>query len=333
MKELIKKLVETYGPSGSEDRIRDTIKREIQGLADEVKVDPLGNLIATRKGDGARILVAAHMDEIGVVVTFIDENGFLRFSNVGGVTPHVLLGERVVFANGTIGVCGAEKLDDIKDLKLNKMYIDIGARDRKEAEGKVSIGDAAGYWREFSDLGDRLVSKSMDDRIGCAVIIEAMRRVKNERLPNEVCFAFTAQEEVGARGARTVAYGVSPDIGIAVDVTGTGDTPEGWKMAVKLGAGAAIKAMDRSLVAHPKVKELLVEVANREDIPYQIEVLEYGGTDAGSIHTSKEGVPSGVISIPARYIHTPSELVDYGDVESCVRLLVETIKTPLKGRF
>ncbi|HHY99417.1 MAG TPA: M42 family metallopeptidase [Firmicutes bacterium] len=330
MKELIRKLVETYGPSGSEERIRDTIKSEIEGLVDEVRVDPLGNLIAHKTGSGARVLIAAHMDEIGVIVTFIDDNGFLRFSNVGGVRPHVLLGSRVIFKNGTIGTFGTERLDDIKDLRFDKMFIDIGAKDRKSAEAKVSIGDTAGYHREFTDLGDRLLSKSMDDRIGCAVAVEAMRRLKGVKLPNDVYFAFTAQEEVGARGARTVAYGVSPDMGIALDVTGTGDTPESLKMAVKLGGGAAIKAMDRSIMVHPKVKDFLVDVAKQANIPYQIEILEYGGTDAGSIHTTKEGVPSGVISIPARYIHTPNEIVDYQDVENSVKLLVEALKRPVE---
>ncbi|HHV62464.1 MAG TPA: M42 family metallopeptidase [Firmicutes bacterium] len=335
MKDIIKKLVETYGPSGSEDRVRDLIRDEIQGAVDEIRVDALGNLIALKRGcrgdGGAKLLIAAHMDEIGVIVTYIDDSGFLRFSNVGGVSPFTLIGQRVVFANGTVGTFGREKLDDWKDLKLDKMFIDIGAKDRAEAESRVKIGDVACFYREMTDIGGKLIAKSMDDRIGCAVVVEAIKRTKGIESPNEVYFVFTVQEEVGLRGARTAAYGVNPDIGIAVDVTTTGDTPEAPRMSVKLGAGPAIKVKDTSVVAHPRVKNLMIEAASSAGIPYQLEILDFGGTDAGSIHTTREGIPSGVLSIPARYVHTPSEMVDMGDVEGAVKLLVEIVKRPLAG--
>lgn len=334
MKDLIKKLTETYGPSGSEDTIREIIRNEVVAYADEVRVDALGNLIAVKKGSKPKIMLAAHMDEIGIIVTFIEDKGFLRFANVGGVFPFTLFGQRVIFANGIVGTFGVEKPDELKELKvsgvkLSKMFIDIGAKDRGEAERLVRIGDVASFHREMTDLGARLISKAMDDRIGCVVLIETLKRVAKEDLDNEIYFVFTVQEEVGIRGARTAAYGIDPDIGIAVDVTLTGDTPEAPTMAVKLGGGPAVKVKDMSVISHPKVKNLMVKVAEEEDIPYQLEVLEQGGTDAGSIHLTREGIPSGVLSIPARYVHTPSEMVDFGDVENAVRLLVGILRRPL----
>ncbi|NPV52959.1 MAG: M42 family metallopeptidase [Firmicutes bacterium] len=335
VKDTIKKLVEAYGPSGNEDRVRDLIRDEIHGAVDEIRVDPLGNLIAMRRGSGgsggAKLLVAAHMDEIGVIVTYIEDSGFLRFSNVGGVSPFTLIGQRVMFANGTVGTFGREKLDDLKDLKLDKMFIDIGAKDKAEAESRVKVGDVACFYREMTDIGGKLIAKSMDDRAGCAVVVETIKRTKGLETPNEVYFVFTVQEEVGLRGAKTAAYGVNPDIGIAVDLTLTGDTPEAPRMAVKLGAGPAIKVKDMSVVAHPKVKNLMVETASAAGIPYQLEILDFGGTDAGSIHTTREGIPSGVLSIPARYVHTPSEMVDIGDVEGAIKLLAAIVKRPLAG--
>lgn len=329
MKEMIKRFVDAYGPSGYEAKIRDVISEEIKGLADEIRVDSLGNLIAVKKGDGTgkKVMIAGHMDEIGVIVTHIDDNGFLRFSNVGGLHPAVVLGQRVMFENGTIGVIGSERIEEPKDLKIEKLFIDIGVADKKAAMERVSVGDMAGFYYPMQDLGNRLVSKSMDDRIGCAVMAEAMKRL--EKSPHDCYFVFTVQEEVGLRGARTSAFSVSPDIGISVDVTRTGDTPKSVTMAVGLGKGAAIKVKDASIVCHPAVKKLMVETARRHNIPYQLEVLEQGGTDSGAIHMTKEGVPSGVISIPTRYIHTQCEMVDMGDVEACVNLLVKILESPI----
>jgi len=320
LKKIIKRLTETYGPSGHEKNVTELIKNEIESLVDEVKIDKMGNMIAFKSGNSdKKVMLAAHMDEIGLIVTHIDENGFIRFSNVGGVSPYVLLGERVIFGNGVEGVIDKEKLDSIKELKLSKMYIDIGLSNEEEVKEKVQIGDVAIYKREFSDLDKRLVAKSLDNRVGCAILIEAIKGLKE--VANDTYFVFTVQEEVGIRGAQTSAFGIAPDFGIAVDVTATGDTPEAKIMAVSLGEGPAIKIKDRSLITHPKVKELMVKVAEREEIPYQFEVLEFGGTDAGSIHLTRGGVPTGVLSIPARYIHTPSEMVDCGDVEYGVKLL------------
>ncbi|HHX01433.1 MAG TPA: M42 family metallopeptidase [Firmicutes bacterium] len=327
MKSLIKDLVESYGPTGFESEVTDKIRSYITDYVDECYVDPLGNLIARKKGSGKKVMFSAHADEIGVIVTYIDDDGFLRFSNVGGLNLLTLLGNRVRFANGVIGVIGREK-GELKDLTLDKLFIDIGADSKKEARKKVAIGDFAIFHREFCDLGQRLVAKSMDDRIGCAVLVEAIRRLDQSN--HDLYFVFSAQEEVGLRGARTAAYGIDPDLGIAIDVTRTGDTPEAPRMDVSLGKGAAIKVKDSSVIAHPKVKNLMVRLAESSHIKYQLEVLEAGGTDAGAIHLTKSGVPSGTISIPCRYVHSPSEMIDLDDVQNCVDLVLAICRDPLE---
>ncbi|HOB08054.1 MAG: M42 family metallopeptidase [Limnochordia bacterium] len=326
MKNLIKDLVESYGPTGFETEVTNKIRTYIADKVDECYVDALGNLIARKKGSGKKVMFSAHADEIGVIVTYIDDDGFLRFSNVGGLNLLTLLGGRVRFANGVIGVIGKEK-GELKDLTLDKLFIDIGAATKDEAQKKVSIGDFAVFHREFADLGQRLVAKSMDDRIGCAVLVEAIRRLDHS--DHDLYFVFSAQEEVGLRGARTAAYSIDPDLGIAIDVTRTGDTPEAPRMDVSLGKGAAIKVKDSSVIAHPKVKNLMVRLAEADQIKYQLEVLEAGGTDAGAIHLTKSGVPSGTISIPCRYVHSPSEMVDLDDVENCVKLILAICRDSL----
>lgn len=325
MKELIKKLVETYGPAGSEESIREVIANEVKDYVDELQVDALGNLIARKKGAGKKLMLAAHMDEIGVMVTHIDDKGFLRFYPVGGVNSFTLIGNRCYFANGTIGVFGTEKLSSIKELTIDKMYIDIGAVDKTSAQEKVKIGDVAAIKREFSDLGKRLVSKAMDNRISCAVLIEALKQCQTPAF--DIYAVFTAQEEVGLRGARVSAYNITPDVGIAIDVTRTGDTPEARTMDVSLGKGPTVKVRDSSLLCSPAVRNYMVKVAEENDIPYQLEVLTAGGTDSGAIQLTKSGVPAGVMSIPCRYIHTASEMVDYDDVQNGVRLLAKIMET------
>ncbi len=326
MKNLIRELVESYGPSGFETDVTDKIIDLIKDYVDDFYVDTLGNLIAHKKGNGKTVMFSAHTDEIGVVITHIDKNGFLRFDRVGGLNTLTLLGNRVRFANGVIGVIGREK-GTLKDFAIDKMFIDIGAESREQAKEQVSIGDFAVFHREFTDLGNRVVAKSMDDRIGCVVLIEAIRKLNKTN--HDLYFVFSTQEEVGLRGARTAAYGIEPDLGIALDVTMTGDTPEAPRMDVSLGSGAAIKVKDSSLIAHPKVKELLIRLAEEKKIDYQLEVLPAGGTDAGAIHLTKEGVPSGTISIPCRYVHTVSEMVDVRDVKNCIDLVLAVIQDQL----
>jgi len=329
MKDLIRRLTETYGPSGHEERIREVIKGEIEGLADEVRTDALGNLIATRHGPkGAqKVMLSAHMDEIGIIVSYIDDKGFCRFQPVGGVSALNLCGGRVLFENGTVGVIGLEKLEDPSKVPpLEKFYIDVGAKSKEDCP--VQVGDVACFLRSFEDRGGRLIAKALDDRIGCAVQIGVMRELK--ATSHEVSFVFSVQEELGLRGAQTSAYGLDPELGIAVDVTRTGDTPEAPTMAVELGRGPAIKVKDSGMIVHPAVKDLLVRTAEANGIPYQLEVLERGTTDARVIQTSRAGVPTGCLSIPCRYVHSPSEMVDYEDVLNAVKLLTALLSGPIE---
>lgn len=325
MFDLIKRLTQSFGVSGNEEGIRETIINEIKNDIDEINVDALGNLIAVKRGKGKKIMLAAHMDEIGVMATYIDENGFVRFSNIGGVSQFVSIGQKVKFKNGTIGaVFYEDKLEEMRSLKLSKMYIDIGVKDKKEAEKLVGIGDVACFVGDAVKQGDILFSKAIDDRSGCAVLIKAIKEMP--ATDNELYFVFTVQEELGLRGAKTAAYQIKPDLSIAVDVTATGDTPESNLMEVKCGKGPAIKIKDRSIICHPEVKKLLEDGAKRINIPYQYEVLEFGGSDPGAIHIAAGGVPSGAISIPCRYLHSPVEAASLQDIENAAKLLVEAIK-------
>lgn len=330
MKDLIQKLVETMSPSGFESPIRQVVRTEVEPLSDQVRVDKLGNLIAT-KGDahpqGLKIMLVAHMDEIGVMATHIDENGFIRFIPIGGVRPQTCPGGRVRFLSGVPGVIGTEKIDDIKKAPgFEQMFIDVGANSADTCP--IQIGDVAAFERPFLDLGKRLVSKAMDDRIGVAVLIETLRNLKTT--PHQVSFVFSVQEEVGVRGAKVAAFGLEPDLGIAVDVTAWGDTPRGIKMEIKLGAGPAIKVRDSGMLADPRVVSWMVKTAEEANLPYQLEVLERGGTDAQAIQLSRAGVPAGTISIPCRYVHSPSEMVDFDDVQNAVKLLVALISKPIE---
>jgi len=325
MKELIKRLVEAYGPSGCEDEVRALIEAELAGVVDETRVDAMGNLIAHKRGDGSgrRIMVAAHMDEIGLIITHVDEKGFMRFARVGGVLPGTPLGARVRFANGVIGVIGHEDGMGAKaDGTWEKVFVDVCATSREDCP--VQVGDVAGFYQPMADLGGRLVAKSMDDRVGCAVAIAAARAIS--ATPNDLFLVFTTQEEVGTRGAVVSAYGIEPEVGIAVDVTPTGDFPESRPMSVSLGQGAAIKVLDSGAISHPGVKNWMVATAKAGGIPYQLEVLDRGGTDARAIQTSRAGVPAGCLSVPTRYVHSQSEMVDMGDLEACVELLAALLE-------
>lgn len=325
MFELINKLTYAFGPSGNEKQIAAVIADILKDKVDEIRTDALGNLICVKKGSGKKLMLAAHMDQIGIIVTFIDDKGFLRFGNIGGLRPQVILGQRVIFENGITGVIWyEEKIGDMKNLKLDKMYIDIGATSKEKAENTVNIGDMAVYDAETKLQNGKIISKSMDDRIGCALLVQLA--LNNPKTDNEIYYVFTVQEEVGLRGARTAAYGIAPDMALAIDVTGTGDTPECKPMAVKMGHGPTIKIKDRSVIAHPEVKDRLIKCAKAENIPHQFEIMMDGGTDAGSIHTTAGGIPSGGVSIPTRNIHSSAEIVDMIDVENAVKLLEAFIK-------
>jgi tetrahedral aminopeptidase len=329
MKQLIQKLTETFSPSGYEAAIREVIRKEIKPLADEIRVDALGNLIVrkgTRGKNGKRIMLAAHMDEIGLMATHIDGNGFIRFTGVGGIRPPALTGSRVRFIDGTPGVIGSDRITDpVKAPSLEQCFIDVGASGRQDCP--VKVGDVCAFERPFLDLGKRLVAKSMDDRIGCAILIEVLRSMKSS--PHEIFFVFTTQEEVGTRGATTSAYGIDPDIGLAVDITASGDTPKGLKMEVALGKGPAIKVKDGGMLADPRIVEWMVHAADKAKIPCQREVLEVGTTDARAMQLARAGVPAGCLSVPTRYAHSPSEMVDYNDVQNSVKILVALLSSPV----
>ncbi|MBZ0288706.1 MAG: M20/M25/M40 family metallo-hydrolase, partial [Anaerolineae bacterium] len=308
-----------------EHHIRRLIQEEIAGLADETHVDPLGNLICRVGSGGTKIMVAAHMDEIGLMTTYVEpKTGYLRFSPIGGLNKTTLYGNRVRFEDGTIGVIGAHDPWNAQS-ELDSFYVDVSTGGDGSS---AKAGCPAGFARDLEERGSRLIAKSMDDRIGCVVAIEAMRRL-NKQTPNEVYFVFTVQEEVGLRGARPAAYGINPDVAVALDVTNTGDQIKASKMAVKLGGGAAIKVHDSGLVVPPAVRDWMINRAEADAIPHQLELLPGGGTtDAAGIQVARAGVPSGCISIPTRFIHTTSETVDVGDVQACVDLLTGLLKNP-----
>ena len=325
--QLLKDILTGYGVSGHEGRVRGIIERALEGHADSMTTDVMGNLIAVKKGSGAggKIMLCAHMDHIGLAVIDADKHGFVRVCNVGGIHASNMVSGHVVFENGVCGVVGAD--EKVKGaLKVSDLYIDIGAESREEALQMVSIGDMCVMQPRVSMLGaHRMASPAMDDRIACFILCEAMRRLDD--CENDIYAVFSVQEEVGLRGAQTAAHAICPDMGIAIDVTGVGDVPKAeTKIAVSLGKGAAIKIMDRSLIATPAVVELMETAARENGIAVQREVLPYGGTDGGAIQRSGCGVPAGVISIPCRYIHSEAETVDLRDVQAALDLLIACVK-------
>ncbi len=331
MKKLLKQLTETFGPSGYEDNVRKLVLAEVKPLADEIKVDALGSLIARKRPskqtkDTKKIMIAAHMDEIGLMVSHVDENGFVRFSSIGGVFGKYVLGGRVHFLNGMQGVIGYDRFEKVNEMPpLDKIYIDVGATSKKDCP--VKVGDVAAFDRPFVEMGNRLVAKSMDDRVGVLVAIETLRALKST--PHDVYFVFTTQEEVGVRGAGTSAFGVDPDVGIAIDVTPTADTPNTAKMEMALGKGPCIKIKDVGAISDPRIVQWMIRAAEKNKIPYQREVLLFGGTDARAIQLTRAGVPAGCLSVPTRYVHSPSEMVDYTDVQNSVKLMTAILGTPI----
>ena len=329
--DLLKRMIDTLSVTGNEEKLAELIISEIAPYVDSVEKDVMGNVIALKKGKcQKKLMLSAHMDEIGFMVTYIDKDGFVHFARVGGLYPLHIASCPVIFKNGTCGVLMYESKVDMKDLTLDHFYIDIGASSKEEAEKYVQPGDVAGTYGSIFDCGEhRMAAKSMDDKIACYIQVVAIQSLK-ELPAYDTYFVFSTQEEVGLRGATTAAYIVEPDFAIALDVTGVGDQL-GQKMpnAVKLGEGAAIKVRDASIVCSHRMVDHLVDIARANKIPYQMEVLMYGGTDAGAIHLSKGGVVTGGISIPSRYIHSPVEMVDKRDVAACIDLLLAAINTEL----
>ncbi|MBQ6508034.1 MAG: M42 family metallopeptidase [Flexilinea sp.] len=330
MKELLEKLTTAFGPSGYERQVRDLILENIRDHVDEYRIDALGNLIArkgTKKENGKRVMISAHMDEIGLMVTHIDENGYAYAAPIGGIDPRNCVSAHVIFENGVEGTVQTfESRSTGKTPAMEKLFIDTGASSRETS--KVNIGDPAVFIGPFTDLGDRWMSKTMDDRLGCLIAIETLKALKDS--PNEIWFVFSVQEEVGLRGAKTSAYSVDPEIGIALDVTMSFDTPGLIEHGLKLGGGPCIKAKDGYLIGTPWLNNALYDAAERAGVPYQVEVLRFSGTDAGAIHLTRSGVPSSAVSVACRYVHSPAEMVSVTDVEQSVQLLTEFLSKEIK---
>ena len=316
---LMKNLSDCFSPSGREQNIREMIINEISDYADEINIDALGNVIARKKGNGKKVLFSAHMDQIGLIITHVDERGFLRFSNVGGLDADELIGLHMVFDKGLEGFISSEELEGKEKVTMSKLFLDVGSTSKDFVKANFKVGDMCVFQAQYYETPDCVKCKAADNRIGCYVLIEALKN--HPATENDVYYVFSVQEEVGCRGAKTAGYIVNPDLAIAVDVTSTGDSEDGTKMDVKLGDGAAIKIMDKSVIAHPEVKELLTDLAVENNIKYQYEILEFGGTDAGPIHLSREGVKTGAISIPTRNIHSSGEIFNKQDVIECIRLV------------
>jgi len=323
MKPLLKTLTEISAPSGHEDELRALVQKTVKPYADEIRVDALGNLIV-RTGHaapkGKRILLAAHLDEIGLIVSHVDANGFARFSALGGFHAHRLVGTRVKFLNGVRGVIGLNQMAEERDRQpgMDKFFVDTGATSAQDC--KIKIGDKAVFDASFLEIGDRLVSKAFDDRVGVALLIETLRTLKSS--PHEIYFVFTAQEEVGARGAGPAAYGIHAEIALALDVTPANDLPGSTQRnAIALGRGPAIKIKDNPMLADPALVETLTRLAARNNIPHQLEVNENISTDARAVQIIGAGTRVSGISIPIRNMHSPSEMIAFADVKNAAKLL------------
>lgn len=334
---MLRDLTQADGIAAREDNVRAVVAAYMKPLVDEMRTDALGNLIGLKKGDGGpRVAIAAHMDEIGFLVRHIEDGGYIRVQPVGGFDPRVLIAQsvRVHLRNGDSlpGVIepGTKPIHllqpgESKELKLEDLFIDLGLK-ADEVKEKVNIGDMITMRRDFETMGDVVVSKALDDRLGVYVMLEAIGAAGD--IHAEIIPIATVQEEVGLRGATTSAFGVQPDIAIALDVTIAGDTPgiPSDAAVTKLRAGTAIKIFDSSQLPNPKLVDHLREIAEGHHIPHQMEVLPRGGTDAGAFQRSKEGLVAGTISIPSRYVHSVNEMAAISDIQASVDLLAQFLR-------
>jgi endoglucanase len=337
--EVLEKLSNACGVAGREDEVRKIVRDSLKTYVDEISEDKLGNIIAVKKGkkSAPRVMLAAHMDEIGLFVKTITKEGFLQFTKIGGIDDRILLGQKVMVhtEKGPLhGIIGSkpphiQKEEERKKvLTYDELFIDIGAESQEEAKKMgVKIGDPVSFDIKFAKIGnDVVVGKAFDDRVGCAIMIETMKMLKQTECT--VYAVGTVQEEVGLRGATVAAFGIYPDVGIALDVTVAGDVPgvKEVEAPVKMRKGPAIEVADMGLITHPKVLRLLVEAAEENNIPYQLETGLPGSTDAARIALTREGVPSGVVSVPTRYIHSPASMASLKDMENAVKLTVAALQ-------
>lgn len=316
MQELLNKLVPPVAVSGCEGAVSDVLRTLAKPFG-EVADDPMGNLIVHKPGKGKRVMIAAHMDSIGLVATYIESNGYVRFGRLGGMKLLHMVGQRVRFENGVIGIICAENGLEPKDLDESKLYIDTAGE-------KVEIGDTAAFCNEPYYVNGKVISPALDNRIGCAVCLKALELLKDT--DNDIFCVFTVQEEVGRRGARPAAYTVAPDLGIAVDVCTVSDCPGGKKAdSLTLTGGPIIKYMDARSISHKAVITLLEETAAELNMSFQRHVTKQGGTDASMILNARGGVPAATLSIPLRYTHTPNEIADLETAKRCAELLAAAI--------
>ncbi len=338
--DLLKNLSEVAGIPGWEDRVRDLVTQELKGLVDDIHTDALGNVIAHKKGKGPKVMVAAHMDEIGFYVKHVDDKGFLRVQNVGGFDTRNLFARQVTVHTNQedliglmnpggkpIHISSAEERNKIPSLA--DFFIDTGLSS-EEVKKKVKIGDPVTLRQEAYGIGHIFTGKAMDDRVAVFVLLEALKQLKGKKLAYDLYAVFTTQEEVGLRGAITSAHGVRPDIGIALDVTLAIDTPgsPADQNITELGKGVAIKVMDSDSISDRGLVQTFVALAEQENINHQMEVLPLGGTDASGIQLSRAGVPSITLSIPCRYVHTVTECVHLDDVKASIKLLKAYLMKP-----
>ena len=325
----LKKLCLTISVSGREDKIREEIRTLISPFVDRVEVDALGNLIATKMGSGEkRIMLCAHMDEIGFIVNFIEENGMIRVGTLGGIRLAAASYTMLISNKGIRGALCANADAKPEDSKNDVMYIDIGAQSRREAERYVSIGDTFVCTPSLTKLcGSRICGRPIDDRAGCLVLLELAERLASLKTEASIYYVFSVQEEVGCRGSKPATYSIVPDIALCFDVTATGDTPNATPMACSVGKGVAVKIKDNSVICHSGLVSELCDIAKKEKIPYQREVLTFGGTDTSSMQMTGFGSVAGALSIPTRYVHSGVELCDMKDVEACIDLAEKYILT------
>jgi len=323
--QLLKELCEMQGIAGYEKNVRKFIKNIVEPYADELIEDAMGNLIVLKKGNGdpngKKIMLAAHMDEVGFMVKKIEGDGRLKVLSVGFNWANAAFNERVRFANGTVGMVGAMggSVDNPRD--FDKIYIDIGAKSKEDAEKLVHVGDICGYCEPYVNLMNELVcSQSLDDRLGCFQLIEAIKE-NDGTFPNDVYYVFDVQEEVGTRGSKPTANRIQPDIGIAVDITPAHDYPGNLNGCNTLGAGTAIKIYDPSVIADEDVVAAMIECCEKEGIKYQRDVIDRGGTDASSMNQAVFGARTGGIGVATRYPHCQSSIVSKDDIEEGIRLI------------
>lgn len=326
--ELLKNLCNTSGISGDEGEVRSAILEEIKDLTKNIKVDALGNIIALKKGKKSakqKLMLCAHMDEVGFIVTDINEDGFLKFESVGGINSNSIISRSVSVGKNKIkGVIGTKpvhlvKKDEInKPVSISEMYIDIGAKDKNDAQKYVSYGDSISFDNSFEYSNGIIKSKAIDDRVGCAILIEIMKR----DLPVDMYFTFTTQEEIGLRGAKVCSYNVDPDSAIVVEGTTAADVFNINKdeQVCKLNSGAVISFMDKRTVYDKSYFELACKIAKKEEISYQIKRAVAGGNDAGAIQASRSGVKTIALSVPCRYIHTAESVANENDVNAVYKL-------------